>query len=383
MKILMVAPYPYPGTPIRGGVETVTYNLIEGFREIPDVQLTVLSICKDVDETINLSNNVKVRFIKSEYASRKVELRKHVKPILLETNAAWEPDIVHFQGNGSTFLLYDKAIARKLVVTQHGIIWNEMKQTKALRPKMNMFVAWFIERCYRAKVRNWIYISDYNLALNSTFNRRNHINYCKIYNPVNPEFCRQPSFRNSKGSINLLFVGRIVPLKGLPDLLVAFAHTSSPNIRLHVVGGYETVEYETEIKELINRYQISDRVIFYGWKTSDEIIKIYETVDALVLPSYQETLPCVIAEAMALGKIVVSTRIGGIPEMIDQGETGFLYYPGDITSLTMAITHFSNLSQEQRKQMSEKAKTKALNMYMPLNVAKQHLSFYDWIIGNH
>ena len=319
MKVLMIAPYPNPGTAIQSGVATVTYNLVEGFKQIPEVELLILSTCQDKEEEIHISSNVTVRFVKSIYRSRKAELRNHIKPLLLSLERDWNPDIIHIQGNGSSLLLYDKSIRHKLVITQHGIIRNEMRQTKQLRNKFNMFLALMIERRIKRHITNWVFISRYNRDLFSK--TLGKINSVLAYNPVNPKYFVTGSPQISK-ELKLLFVGRLVPLKGLKDLLVGINTPDLKNrVTLHVVGGFDSNSDRKEITDYIDTEGLGECVRMHGWLTSEEIIAIENECSTLVLPSYQETLPCVIAEAMAMGKTVISTKIGGIPEMVDEGET--------------------------------------------------------------
>lgn len=379
MRILMVAPYPYPGKPIRGGVETVTYSLIEGFKDMNGVELKIISYCQDHDEVINISSNVTCQFLRNQFPSKKMELKRHIKGIILQLNKDWNPDIIHIQGNGSNFLLYDDKIKDKFVITQHGIIWNEMMQTKSLRPKINMLLAYFIEWKRKKFIKNWIFISEYNKKHNKKFLSNNNIYHSQIYNPVNPKFFQQNEPKRHEG-LNLLFVGRIVPRKGLKDLLVGLSRINMPDIRLHVVGGFEVEAYQNEIESEIDRLGITDRITMHGWKNADEILKLYEDVDVLVLPSYQETLPCVIAEAMAQGKIVVATNVGGIDEMIDDGKNGYLYSAGDIEGLSKVLKTLNELSEEEKKGMSEYSKKKALRLYSPTEIAQSHIKFYKTIL---
>ena len=379
MKVLMIAPYPNPGTAIQSGVATVTYNLVEGFKQIPEVELLILSTCQDKEEEIHISSNVTVRFVKSIYRSRKAELRNHIKPLLLSLERDWNPDIIHIQGNGSSLLLYDKSIRHKLVITQHGIIRNEMRQTKQLRNKFNMFLALMIERRIKRHITNWVFISRYNRDLFSK--TLGKINSVLAYNPVNPKYFVTGSPQISK-ELKLLFVGRLVPRKGLKDLLVGINTPDLKNrVTLHVVGGFDSDSYRKEITDYIDTEGLGECVRMHGWLTSEEIIAIENECSTLVLPSYQETLPCVIAEAMAMGKTVISTKIGGIPEMVDEGETGFLYDAGDVKGLRKAILRLSSLSAEQHNRMSKSAIKKAKKLYDPGNIAKQHIDFYQSIIN--
>lgn len=381
MKVLMIAPYPRPGKPIRGGVETVTHNLVEGFKDIKDVDLKIISYCQERDEILNISSNVACKFFKMKFSSRKMELKNHVKKLILHINETWNPDIIHIQGNGSNFLMYDDNIKDKLVITQHGIIWNEMKQTQNIRSKLNMLLAYLIE-CKRKKlIKYWIFISQYNKEHNDRFLKKNKIRFSQIYNPVNPLFFKENS-PNEHSGLNLLFVGRIVPRKGLKDLLLGLSKVNNTDIKLHVVGGFEVNDYQSEIESEINQLGLEDRIIMHGWKGTDEIIKLYEDVDVLVLPSYQETLPCVIAEAMAQGKIVVATNVGGINEMIDDGKNGYLYSAGDIDGLSYILQKVSRLTMNEKERMSEYSKEKARRLYSPTEVAQSHVEFYNTILDS-
>lgn len=381
MKVLMIAPYPYPGNPIKGGVETVSYNLVEGFKNIPDVELLVLSICQQIEEEVKLNDNVTIRYVKSISSRRKIELAKHIKPLILQINADWNPDIIHIQGNGSSLLLYDKSFSNKLVVTQHGILKKEIITTTKLRPKFNMLLALMIENRIKQKIKNWVFISRYNQNIFLNKGRQAPIKYTLIYNPVNPLYFTSHDNNINQSEIRLLYVGRIKKGKGLVDLISAMSlYKGERRIVLDVVGGFDDSDYEREVWETIKINNLEDNVVFHGWKKSDEIIAIERSCHALVLPSYQEVLPCVIAEAMALGKPAIATETGGIPEMIEGGKTGFMFSKGDVRGLLASLLSLQNLSQSEYSNMSDAARKKAMEFYEPTNVAQKHVEFYKTIM---
>ncbi len=76
-----------------------------------------------------------------------------------------------------------------------------------------------------------------------------------------------------------------------------------------------------------------ERVEFVGWLSEQEKIELLHSVDIFVLPSYHEGLPYAIIEAMASGLPIVASSVGGIPDVIRNGENGFLIEPGDIQGL--------------------------------------------------
>jgi glycosyltransferase involved in cell wall biosynthesis len=94
---------------------------------------------------------------------------------------------------------------------------------------------------------------------------------------------------------------------------------------------------EAGARLLAVRRGVSDRVVFLGRRTPDDVERIVGACDALVLPSEVEGLPYVILEAMALSKPVVATRVYGIPEVVHDGETGLLVLPGNVDELSRAL----------------------------------------------
>lgn len=134
----------------------------------------------------------------------------------------------------------------------------------------------------------------------------------------------------------LLFVGRLAAVKGLPVLFDALksALTVRPDLRLTLIGdGPDRKQLEAEVKDL----GLSRAVTFAGYKGQSEVAKALKASDLLVLPSFAEGVPVVLMEAMAAGKPVVTTRIAGVPELVEDGVSGLLVPPGDSDALAAAI----------------------------------------------
>lgn len=135
-----------------------------------------------------------------------------------------------------------------------------------------------------------------------------------------------------EGGSELLFVGRLASVKGLPVLLRALAHV--PDARLTLVGdGPERAELETLISEL----ELEARVRLLGFQSQDAVATLLAESGALVLPSFAEGLPVVLMEAMAAGLPVITTKIAGVPELVRDGENGWLVSPGDEAGLRAAL----------------------------------------------
>lgn len=137
----------------------------------------------------------------------------------------------------------------------------------------------------------------------------------------------------------ILFAGsldRATAYKGLPDLLHAVAAITQvlPEVRLEVAGdGSAAREYQ----RLAHRLGIADRVRFLGRLCGPELAEAYRRARVLALPTHYDSFPTVLVEAMASGRPVVSTRVGGIPSLVTEGGHGLLTDPGDNSGLTAAL----------------------------------------------
>ena len=141
------------------------------------------------------------------------------------------------------------------------------------------------------------------------------------------------------GARLVLFVGHLVPVKALDVLLRAWAlllQTSSAgdHLRLVLIGeGTERVTLEQQALES----GISDRVAFLGPKPQADVADWIAAADLLTLPSHNEGSPNVVVEALASGTPVVASRVGGIPDLVDDGSNGLLVPAGDAPALAAAL----------------------------------------------
>lgn len=140
---------------------------------------------------------------------------------------------------------------------------------------------------------------------------------------------RTPRDRFAK---RVLFVGRLAPVKGGPLLLEAFARALKvhPDATLTIVGdGTERPALEARAARL----NLGDAVTFAGYRTQEQVADHLEGSDMLVLPSFAEGVPVVLMEAMAARLPTIASRVAGVPELVRDGETGFVTPPGDLDTL--------------------------------------------------
>lgn len=133
----------------------------------------------------------------------------------------------------------------------------------------------------------------------------------------------------------LVFAGRLGPQKALDVLLRAL--TGVPNVALVVAGdGPERAALERTSSEL----ELEGRVSFLGAVPRERVLWLFHAADASVLPSAWENFPHTIVEALAVGCPVIASAVGGVPEVVRDGENGLLVAPRDQAELAEAIERF-------------------------------------------
>jgi glycosyltransferase involved in cell wall biosynthesis len=148
------------------------------------------------------------------------------------------------------------------------------------------------------------------------------------------------------------FVGWLLPIKGPAYLLKAMEHIwpDYPNVFLVMVG---KGELDVDLRAQALKMNANGKVKFLGWR--ENIHEIMPIFDLLVLPSLNEGMGRVLVEAMAVGKPVVASEVGGIPDLVKHGETGYLVRPADEKALANGIKKLLN-DPEGAKQMGQRGK---------------------------
>lgn len=149
-----------------------------------------------------------------------------------------------------------------------------------------------------------------------------------------PYFVFASSYRPapSKGE-HAIYAGRLSREKGLVTLLRALAF--APRVRLVIAGDGEL---KPELESLVETLGLEARVSFAGYKSGEELHALVRDARFTVIPSeWYENLPYAALESFALGTAAVASRIGGLPEIVRDGETGLTFPPGDASAMARAM----------------------------------------------
>ena len=176
---------------------------------------------------------------------------------------------------------------------------------------------------------------------------------------------------------HLLYMGHITKAKGIFDLVEMLTEHKEEylgKLILDIGGGmYE----EEELKRYISDNKMEDIIRFHGWLLGEGKTDIFNIADAYILPSYTEGVPISILEAESYGLPVLSTTVGGIPEIVADGENGLLFEPGNKQQMKMAI---DALMQDKELRISMAECSKKISMKnLPQFVEQSLLEVYKSI----
>jgi glycosyltransferase involved in cell wall biosynthesis len=151
-------------------------------------------------------------------------------------------------------------------------------------------------------------------------------------------------------SQTIIYAGVLTPLKGIHHLIDAFGCIAAkfPSAQLLIVGKDENRTYAADLKKQVAKLGLDGRVQFLGALPQSELAKRMAKASVLVLPSKSEGLGRVVIEAMATGTPVIGSRVGGIPELVEDGVNGFLVTPGDESALAEKMRWLLENTDEAR-----------------------------------
>lgn len=256
--------------------------------------------------------------------------------------------IVHLHGasKGSfyrkyvMFLIAKYLFDKKVVYHVHGARYHLFYKNAPL----------FVQR----RIQHFINTSDSLIVLSDwwkdffeeTFQpRRIHI-VPNIVSATQPQDINYPSHQGRK--TKFLFLGRIGQRKGVYDLLeVLRDHRDALGDRyvLKLGGDGET----KQLQQLIQKYHLEDSVKFLGFVAGEKKEQLLREADVYVLPSYNEGLPISVLEAMSFGLPIISTDVGGIPEVLHPHANGLMIAVGDQKALYDAIRFFLDQPEKIKK----------------------------------
>jgi glycosyltransferase involved in cell wall biosynthesis len=386
LRVLMLSQYPYAESDhALGGIMQTTYQLVAGFidRDDPALDLRVLSLNESCGAPITCRHGrVTVLHIPKGASALAFVFSEPLRTLyhFLHQLVVFRPHVLHAQGNAG-FIMLSLLYGRRSVQTVHGVFRNEQKtipkSQRTFSTSLRFFLREALESWYLRAIRTIVVTSNQLVTLAKEAGGPPK-NIVWVNNSVDTSFFSDPVASPGNGAPVLLFVGLITPRKGLHFLLPAFRQMAAvrSDVSLRIVG--ITSAAPDYVRQLMQEYAPlieQRRIVFTGAIGQKALIDEYRRADVFVLPSLGETAPVAISQAMAIGLPVIATQVGGIPDMVADGETGFVVPPGDAGALQSAITKLiadGNLM----KTMGAAARRLALDRYHPSANAERMLRVY-------
>lgn len=240
----------------------------------------------------------------------------------------------HMSYNGSfwrklSFVLLAKLFRKTTFVHLHGSEFKIFFNSRGGFSKK--LILWMINN-----VDEFIVLSDSWRAYLNEFSSRNFLvinNYVDI-TPV----------RSQRNKGHILFLGAFIPRKGIYDLIKACS-LLNVDYHLHLCGAGE----DRKVIALIKKLQLENKVTIHGWVDKESKVELLCSCSVMILPSYNEGLPMTLIESMGCRIPIITTTVGAIPEVIDEGVTGYLIEPGNvdmiINKLNYVLSSPDSLSQ--------------------------------------
>ena len=297
-----------------------------------------------------------VRLFVNPYFVRRLHIFNDIRAFVPVKKAIKEfsPDIIHAHSTKAGLIArFWSAVlnVKPIIFTAHGWAFTEGREY------WKRFLLAQIEKLAGYVTDKIICVSEFDRKLALKFKVAREDKLVVIHNGVDPnEFFKiSRDYHKSSNEVIVTFVGRLAPPKDL--LLLIDAIKLVPEIKLQIVGDGELRQ---QVEGYIFKNGLRDRVILLGERF--DIPKILAESDIFVLPSRWEGLPLTIIEAMMSGLPVVATRVGGIPELVDDGVNGYLVPSRDVNALAKAIRKLVS-DVELRERMGKAGREKAIEKF--------------------
>jgi glycosyltransferase involved in cell wall biosynthesis len=383
MKVAIIGDFPENPNQIRGGVQAAFAYLVDELIHIPDLEVHIIKL-SNPDQAGEFFDGQRGIYLHRIPVYPRFELLRRYSTYQARLNKVLEnirPELLHAQDASIHGYVALKS-GLPTVITVHGVRREDGKhRLSAKRRLRNVIHSRMIERENLINTRYLIAISRYVVEYFSAQLDPD----AKIY--YIPNAISEKYFQLADGSSGktILFAGAVILRKRVLDLLQAFSLVAKeiPSVQLRIAGDWDSEpEYVALVQELIKNSNLKDQIHLLGALPEQSILEEFANCDILVLPSVQETTPMVIAQAMAAGKPVISTPVGGIPEMIQGDSTGILVGIGEVDELADALIGLLK-NPKKREEMGRAGRQFAEENYRASIVAKKTHHAYRNVAGTN
>ena len=355
LRLCLAGEYPLDASKISGGVAYILYLLGETLAERKDIELHIVSPVKGGRETVVETRPGATIHHVGVPRGRVVPNMLRQVPALASVFRELQPDAVNSHSCVTTNAAVRAGCA--VVHTIHGVIHNEVRYSKGLR-KLSHGLNAFLECKAVSKSDAVVSVAQYGLDQYKKWVKSPGY---FVPGPVEDLFFEIPPIDHCEG---ILYVGIIHRRKNLMALVRAMVDVRAkhPGAVLNVCGPVVHADYMSEIESFIRQNGLEETVKFLGLADAESIRHLLADSVCLSLPSRQETAPVVICQAMAGGRAVIASPVGGVPEMVEDGVTGYIVGPDDVPTLAERLIALID-EEDLARRLGGKGREKALRCY--------------------
>lgn len=358
------------------GAEAQAYMMITALQTLPELEVSaiVLNHGKLAKRLKEMKISVAV-IDESRYSFR--QLLKIAAEIVVSRQAV----ILHshrYKENLLSALIKRRGQSVRLVQTVHGV-QERLTGIKNLKVLAYGIVNNFVSERYFDRI---LAVSrDIEIQLNRRYRNgivrhiANAIDIDEVKTVKSPEEVRS-SLGISSGDVVIGAVGRMVPIKGFDVFLKTAVEVlrAVPKARFVLVGDGPEL---AALKKMSSELGVSQQVIFTGFR--DDVLDVLNTLDIFLMTSWHEGIPVALLEAMALSKPTVATAVGGINEVLIDGDSGLTAPAGDVAAIaTLCRTLIA--SREQRIAMGMRARARVEEEFSSQHQKQKLFSIYRELV---
>ena len=350
MKVAMLTFYPRDLDVVPGGIRMVSLNLVRGLQRFQDLDLTVIHCHSDIaDDAQVTQGRSHIRYLAMPRRRLVPNLITSVGRLVRAVRAV-NPDLVH--AHTAHFAYAGLKAGYPTILTIHGVLSEQRKvYNRTLYDRARYGMLAYYEAQVLDRVAQVTAISSY---VEQSYAHRGSVGWVRINNPVPEEFFALQD-RAEPGRI--LYAGSTDERKDLLTLLraIEIVRAKMPDVCLCIAGHVTSRDYERRVHAYVKEHDLGANVRFLGLLDRQALLEQYARCSVVALASVEENSPMALIEGMAAGNPVVATRVGGVPDLVSEGETGLLAPARDPEALANCLLRLL-LSPEERAEMGRRAR---------------------------
>jgi len=374
VKILHAQLYPIDPERIPGGPYSAGYHMTHEIAARPGVEVSVVTLSKEIEHDLHrVDGSVPVTFLAQKRLRVVPNLYRDIPRIAAEIERR-KPDIVNAQ-----LAIFGVAAQRTgipMVYLIHGVIGQEARAKRGLRDRLAYSLYAKLDRAAASQASHIIATSQYVVE---QYRHITKADFHVIDNAIDDRFF-EVQVQEVPGRI--LFIGLIYERKNLLGALEVIRRLRSkyPDIVLRVAGWVADRKYHERCLRFVSESGLEGNVHFLGMTTREQLLQELSACSLMLMTSMQETAPLVISEAMAAGRPVVTSDVGGCRYLVEDGQTGFVVPWNDTEAF---VDRISTLLDDPmlRAQFGRAAHDAAESRFRRSVVADRTLAVYRAVLG--